>query len=201
MDTVWTGLIAGIVAFVATLLTQFLTQRHQKNLLNRELEYQTRAALRQTYDRLLVAQRRSREASLRLAEARQIAKSAKKRLEAEATQTHTVFIEHYHQLNLDASPEMWVEARTLRHVLDGLLKAARKGHATKAADLAEDARNARQNLERSFRTRLGYDALQCRQPIAAKYDKLPDLALFLEKSEAAKRARSRRARLRAWIRR
>jgi hypothetical protein len=173
MDTIWTAVVAGGVAGIVALATQHLTQRHQTNLLTRELEHQTRAALRQTYDKLLVAQRRSREASLRFATSTSTADPSARdeALRAEATAAHVAFIEHYHQLNLDANREMWIDARGLRNVLDDMLKAAQAGEADRAKELVKPARAARQNLERSFRARLGHDVLQERKPLPAPYDK------------------------------
>jgi hypothetical protein len=87
-----------------------------------------------------------------------------------AKDAHTAFIEHYHQLNLDANREMWIEARGLRRVLDEMLKAAEDGDANKAKELYDLARDARQNLERSLRARLGHEALQDRQELGM-YDR------------------------------
>jgi len=153
MDAFWTSILAAGVAALVTLAVQFLTQRHQANLLTRELEHQTRAALRQTYDKFLVAQRRSREASLRLATGTDGAEESAGRETrgAAAIDAHTAFIEQYHQLNLDASKEMWVEARILRDVLDDMLKYAGKAdddraqtaHADHVKKLAKHARHAR----------------------------------------------------------
>jgi hypothetical protein len=173
MDTIWTGVVAGSVAALVTIAVQLLTQRHQRNLLSRELEHQTRTALRQTYEKLLGTQRRSRETSLRLAtRAAGVDTSAgDESLSGAATDAHVAFIEHYHQLNLDASREMWIEARGLRHVLDDMLEAAQEGDADRANELYELARAARQNLERSFRARLGHEVLQKRKPLSAPYDK------------------------------
>jgi len=173
VDTIWTGAVAGAAAAVVTLATQFLTQRHQMHLLNRELEHQTRAALRKTYDKLLVAQRQSREASLRAAaqsSGTDVSAGADK-LKAEATAAHNAFIEQYHLLNLDASREMWLDARSLRDVLDDMLKAAQGGDTEAAEQLFELARDARQNLERSFRARLGHEVLQARRDLPAPYEK------------------------------
>ena len=171
MDTIFTGLVAGGVAAVVTLLVQFLTQRHETNLLNRELEHQTRAALRGTYYKLLVTQRRSRDASLHLAE-QGGERNAPEATES-ATLAHSAFIEHYHRLNLDADERMWVEVRGLRDLLDDLLKAAREGDAAEAKRLFKLARKARQNLERSFRTRLGYEVFRARKPLG-DYDKVKE---------------------------
>jgi hypothetical protein len=175
MDTIWTGLLAGAAAAAVTLLTQFFTRRHQMNLLNRELEHQARAALRQTYGELLIAQRRSREASLQLAAApRTIGdddSSARDALTTAAIAAHSEFLERYHRLNLDASRTMWIEARGLRDVLDAMLKAAKEGEAIEVEQLGKAARHARQNLEGSFRLRLGYERLQGRKPLPEPFDK------------------------------
>src|SRR5439155_1212688 len=125
---------------------------HERQLQVRQLEYQTRAALRETYAELLVAQRRSREASLRLANEPGPAPSGD--LEVQAVSAHGHFIDLYHRLNLDASREMWEDARVLRNVLDHMLKEAKRGNAGECETLAKTARSARQNLERSFRIRL-----------------------------------------------
>jgi hypothetical protein len=65
----------------------------------------------------------------------------------------------YHALNLDASRDMWKDARALRSILDDMVKVARGGNAERCKELYEVARRGRQNLERSFRSRLGYDPL------------------------------------------
>jgi hypothetical protein len=143
---------------------------HQRSLQTQELEHQTRAALRQTYDKLLVAQRRSRETSRRAATTVQSKDGSADEALRAAEDAHTAFIEHYHQLNLDANGDMWVEARRLRRVLDAMLKAAKAGDVKKAAELHGRARDARQNLERSFRLRLGHEALQSRQSLG-EFDK------------------------------
>ncbi|MCA1698461.1 MAG: hypothetical protein LC790_05965 [Actinobacteria bacterium] len=207
MDTIWTGLVAGVVAFLATLLTQFLTQRHQLDLLTRELEHQTRAALRDTYNKLLVVQRRSRETSLALARRTGGADAADRNraLASQATAAHEAFVEHYHQLNLDASPEMWIEARGLRDVLDKMLELALGADAGEPATrpevneveaLAALARDARQNLERSFRSRLGHPTLQRRNKLC-EYDKISRLQPLLDELEAARAKATWAARLRA----
>lgn len=135
-------------------------EQHEEQLQTRQLEYQTRAALRETYASLLAAQRRSREASLNLARA-----SSDEALRSEAIACHGDFVVQYHRLNLDASREMWEDARGLRSVLDAMLKQAKLGNKNGTDDLSETARNARQNLQRSFRIRLGYDPLQDRNPL------------------------------------
>jgi len=193
MDAIWTGFVAGAVTAAAAVIGQLLTQRvqrkrlteelehrtqtvlreleHQSQLLTRELEYQTRAALRETYTRLLVSQRQSREASLRAAKRTVGANESVDDALGAAVEAHTSFIEHYHQLNLDVNREMWLEARGLRAVLDDMLKAAKKEDADEAALLYDLARDARQNLERSFRLRLGHEALQKRTPLG-KHDEV-----------------------------
>lgn len=65
---------------------------------------------------------------------------------------------------------MWEEVRGLRDVLDHMLVSAQEGNKGECEDLAELARDARQNLERSFRDRLGYEPLQERRPLG-DYDK------------------------------
>jgi hypothetical protein len=173
MDTIWTGAVAGGVAALVSVAVQLLTQRHQTNLLTRELEHQTRAALRETYGMMLVSQRRSREASLRLAviTARADGSIVDGALNEAAIEAHSAFIDHYHRLNLDASREMWIEARGLRDVLDDMLEAAQQGHEDEAKKLYEVARDARQNLERTLRARLGHEVLQKRNVLPDGYDK------------------------------
>jgi hypothetical protein len=197
MNAIWTGLVAGIIAFAATLVTHFLTRGVQRNLLDRELEHQTRAALRQTYDKMLVSQRRSREASLRLLQWADGTEGAPgyETLVEDATAAHAAFLEHYHQLNLDASPEMWIEARGLRHVLDDMLKTAQEHQTADAQHLSDLARDARQNLEGSFRLRLGYEVLQERKGLPHPYDKMSELEALKERSKAGRRAWPLRARL------
>lgn len=80
---------------------------------SRDLEYQTRATLRETYAHLLVAQRHSRQASVRLAEAG--GAKADEALKNETTAAHDEFTSLYHRLSLDSSPEMWRDARALNH--------------------------------------------------------------------------------------
>jgi hypothetical protein len=137
--------------------------RHEEQLQNRQLEHQARATLRETYAQLLVAQRRSREASVKLARAG--GASGDPELETQTVGFHDEFIGFYHQLNLDASKPMWDDARDLRRVLDELLAQARHGNTEGCEALRDDARSARQNLERSFRMRLGYEPLQDRQSL------------------------------------
>jgi hypothetical protein len=148
---------------------QVAEARHEEQLQNHQLEYQSRAALRETYAHLLVAQRRSREASVELARAG-TSSSDRQRLEREATAAHSDFIDQYHQLSLDASRDMWKDARGLRAVLDDMLKEARRGNRAACESLIKVARSARQNLERSFRIRLEYDPLQERRDLG-EYDR------------------------------
>jgi hypothetical protein len=134
-----------------------------------QLEHETREVLRRTYAELLVAQRRSREASLRLAEAG--GGPGREELAREATAAHDEFIYRYHELNLDSTGPMWLESRGLRDVLDDMLKAAKKGDDEECQGLRELARDARQNLERSLRNRLGHEEHQERNDLG-KYDKV-----------------------------
>ena len=97
---------------------------HEEFLQGRQLEHQTRAALRETYARFLVAQRRSRQASIALADAG--GSSSAKDLDKAALQAHDEFIDVYHLLNLDASREMWLDARGLRAALDDCSNSAKK---------------------------------------------------------------------------
>jgi hypothetical protein len=134
-----------------------------------ELEHQTRGALRETYAQLLVAQRRLREACLDLA--REGGAEGSADLQQKATSTLAEFIDAYHRLNLDASRDMWKDARGLRHVLEDMLKHAEKGDLERCEDLKREARHARQNLERSFRIRLSHKPLQKRRLLAQPYEK------------------------------
>lgn len=169
-------MVGGIAAFVIKRYENRAADRrlkaeelHDERLKSQEMEHQTRAALRETYAQFLVAQRRSRQASIDLAEARSTSSEAAPA--EEAFKAHSEFIDLYHRLNLDASQEMWIEARGLRHVLDDMLECGRRRDVKGAEALADTARDARQNLERSFRIRLGYQPLQKRRPLG-KYDKL-----------------------------
>ena len=89
-----------------------------------------------------------------------------------AESTHSEFIDLYHRLNLDASEEMWRDARALRHILDDMLDFGREGNAEKCEQLVRFARRARQNLERSFRIRLEHEPLQSRNDLGT-YNKKP----------------------------
>jgi gas vesicle protein len=137
--------------------------------LQRELEHQTREALRQGYTELLVSQRRCREACLRLAEAGGAERSSD--LAAEATAAHDAFLDAYHLLNLDSTTEMWQEVRGLRDVLDQMLDYAKAGR--DVVNLGDLARDARQNIERRFRERLGHQPHQKRRPLGV-YDKVEE---------------------------
>jgi len=163
------GVVAAVVAALVALWTHRREARQRDELLNRELEYQTRSALRETYGALLVKQRKSREASLRLA--LDGGSTHSQAFDREAVAAHDEFTDVYHQLNLDSSRSMWLEARGLRAALDDMLRLAQVGDAKGCEDAADLARDARQNLERSFRERLGYDAHQVRRPLG-KYDKV-----------------------------
>ena len=169
MEVLLGGVVAAAVSAIATLLTRSFERRHQDELLKRELEHQTRDTLRRTYADVLVTQRRSREASLRLARAGGAA--GNEGLAEAAIAAHDEFIDHYHLLNLDSSREMWLEARGLRHVLDEMLKLAQAGSARECETAADFARAARQNLEGGFRNRLGYQGHQARRNLG-DYDKV-----------------------------
>jgi hypothetical protein len=168
LDAAFTALFVGVAA---TFVVRWYENRadarrrqadheHEEEIQERQLEFQTRAALRDCYAQLLVAQRSSREASVELARA---GRSGKREQEKAAVQAHGEFIDRYHRLNLDADRAMWEDARALRRVLDELLKAGQQGDMAECELLVESARKARQNLERSFRLRLGHDPLQDRQ--------------------------------------
>ncbi|XUL87979.1 hypothetical protein ACQ86D_15960 [Streptomyces galilaeus] len=133
-----------------------------------ELRHQTRAALRATYAQLLVAQRRSRQLSIELAQAG--GKSTDSTLARQASVAHDEFINVYHDLNLDVSRQMWREVRALRHILDDMLKLAQAGKADECTKLSYLARAARQNLAGAFRAQLGHAPLQKRKPLD-RYDK------------------------------
>src|SRR5438874_11268879 len=129
MEVAVGGVIAAVVSAVVSagvsLWTQARERRQRNELLQKELEHQTLETLRRTYGQLLIAQRRSRELSVRLAEAGGTPSEAN--LAAAATAAHSEFIDFYHQLNLDSSRDMWFEVRGLRHVLDKMLDEARAG--------------------------------------------------------------------------
>ncbi len=163
------GVVAAAVSAAVTWWNQSRERRQRQQLLRQELEHQTRDALRQTYAQLLAAQRRSREASVQLATAGGVDGNGE--LAEAAIAAHAEFIDRYHQLNLDSSRDMWLEARGLRDILDKMLEFAQAGRAAECGSLVETARDARQNLERSFRERLGYQAHQKRR-LLGKYDKV-----------------------------
>lgn len=168
MEAFFGGLAAAFVSLFATVWTNKKLRRSNENMVARELEHRTRALLRDTYSKVLTAQRRAREEALRLAKE---GGGGASELAGAARTAHDVFIDQYHQLNIDASPEMWLEARALRHVLDDLLESAVAGDYTKCRELSAYARKARQNLERSFRLELNYEQLHERRSLPAKYDK------------------------------
>jgi hypothetical protein len=168
-------LVGGVAAYLVKRYENRAAERrrrdeelHDQRMQDQQLEYQTRATLRETYARLLVAQRTSRQASLRLGE--EVASAQQSPSKEAAVAAHDEFIDLYHRLNLDVDDEMWREARSLRKILDDLLAAALRGEVEKCRLLIDTARDARQNLERSFRIRLGYTPLQKRRCLG-KYDK------------------------------
>jgi hypothetical protein len=65
---------------------------------------------------------------------------------------------------------MWRDLRGLRSVLDDMLEYAQAGAGEECDALVRTAKWARQNLERSFRLRLGNEPLQKRRNLG-KYDK------------------------------
>jgi hypothetical protein len=146
-----------------------LTEDHDRRQLEQEHEFQSRQALRESYARLLVVQRRSRQSSLGLARARN---DQRERALIQAIQAHDEFIDEYHRLALDSNQTMWRELRRLRKVLDAMCQYAKEGDDAKCQSLSDAARHTRQNLERSFRERLGYAPLQDRKPLDEEYDKL-----------------------------
>ncbi|MFI6437280.1 hypothetical protein [Streptomyces sp. NPDC050759] len=159
---------AFFIGIVAGLIVKRYEAVHELRLQTLELEHQTRAALRATYSQLLVAQRRSRQASAQLAQAG--GEKSAPELATKAGTAHDEFISLYHSLNLDASKQMWLDVRGLRKILDAMLERARRGDAAGCAKLVGKARAARQNLERSFRDRLGHEPLQERKALG-EYDR------------------------------
>jgi hypothetical protein len=155
------AVVGGAVAYINS--ERILRQRKL------EFEAQTRAALRETYARLLIAQRESREASRDLA--KRVDDTNREALSDRARTAHDAFLDAYHTLNLDSSKEMWLEARGLRDVLDDMFALAKSGDEEQCELLVDTARDARQNLERAFRQRLGLDPHQKRNPLG-KYDKV-----------------------------
>jgi hypothetical protein len=145
---------------------------HDEQLQFREFEHQTRAALRETYAQFLIAQRRSREASLTLAKS--CSAPEKEYVVKQALEAYDEFIDFYHRLNLDATREMWIDARRLRKILEDMLKCAQQGEAQECERLKVLARRARQNLENTFRSRLRYepfDPLQLHKDLG-KYEQI-----------------------------
>lgn len=158
---IWNSLFGAIfVGVAAGLVVKWYEGRHESQLQSRQLEYQTKAALRATYSQLLIAQRRSRQASLQLATAEEADKPA---LEETANAAHDEFIHAYHDLNLDATRSMWLDAISLRERLDEMLECAHHGKIERCKELVLESRKARQNLEGSFRKLLGHDLLQNRK--------------------------------------
>ena len=119
-----------------------MSEAHDRRQQDHEHEFQTRQALRESYARLLVKQRRSRQLSLALTNAQGNV--------ADAEAAHSDFIDEYHRLALDAleTRSMWVQLRQLREALDALLLWAQVGERARCEQLYESARAARQNLER-----------------------------------------------------
>lgn len=132
-------------------------EEHERRQQQHALEFQARAALRDSYGRLLVAQRRARQAALALSTADSTTRTV---AEQAALKAHDGFIDEYHRLALDADKAMWDNLRDLRKALDSLLLWAREGDPETCRRRLTGARAARQNLERSFREKLGYQALQ-----------------------------------------
>ena len=128
---------------------------HNERLQLREFEHQTRAALRETYSQFLIAQRRSREASLTLVKSGTA--PGNEYMNEQALKAYDEFIDLYHRLNLDATREMWIDARRLRKILEDMLEYAQQGNAQECERLKKVARHARQNLENTFRSRLRYE--------------------------------------------
>jgi hypothetical protein len=145
---------------------QVFDQQHDKRQQESEHEFQTRKALRETYARLLIAQRQSRQASIALSSAKD--QERDKALVA-AGQAHDRFIDEYHNLALDADRPVWLELRALRHVLDEMLKDAEARDSEGCKSRVQMARAARQNLERTLRQRPGHKALQSRKDLG-QYD-------------------------------
>jgi hypothetical protein len=169
MEVLLGGVVAAGVGALVTWWTQRRQLEHQTREQERQLEHETREALRRTYAELLVAQRRSREGSLRLAEAS--GGPGREELARNAIAARHEFIDRYHELNLDSTREIWLEARGLRDVLGDMLKAANEGDNEECQRLGKVARKARQNLERSLRIRLGHEVHQRRRNLG-EYDKV-----------------------------
>jgi predicted RNase H-like HicB family nuclease len=144
------------------------SKEHDNRRQRQEHEFQSRSSLRDAYSRLLVAQRRSRQASLDLSEKQGESREAAL---TKAKDAHDDFIDEYHRLALDADRPMWLELRGLRHILDDMLKYAKQDDSPTCISLTETARKARQNLEISLREQLGHPPLQERNPLPGDYDK------------------------------
>lgn len=137
-----------------------LAEEHDRRQQHAAHEFQERAALRDAYAQLLVAQRRSRQTSLALAAASDETRAT---LRQAAREAHDQFIDEYHRLALDADRSMWLDLRELRKALDDMLTTAEEGDLQACTRLVGTARARRQNLERSFRVRLGHEPLQDRK--------------------------------------
>jgi hypothetical protein len=117
----------------------------------------------ETYAQFLVAQRRSRQASLALAKCGESDGDP----DRQALKAYDEFIDLYHHLALDASREMWLDARSLRSVLDDMVKYGQQEDVRECEQLVEIARKARQNLEDSFRVRLQYPPLHSHKDLGS----------------------------------
>jgi hypothetical protein len=109
----------------------------------------------------LAAQRRSRQASLGLAHSGGATPLTGPTAQV-AIAAHDAFVDQYHVLNLDVSPELWSDVVVLREILDDMLWLACQGRAKDCDELRDVARDARQNLEGRFRKELRSKELQPR---------------------------------------
>ncbi|MEO6700978.1 MAG: hypothetical protein ABI140_05185 [Jatrophihabitantaceae bacterium] len=167
-SALFTAGFVGIVAarFIHRIETRDADRRHREGL-----SHQTRAVLRDAYAQLLVAQRRTREASLRLARAQG---AARVEADLEVVNAYAQFIDQYHRVSLDASKELWRDLRKLRRVLGAMKRAARRADVERCDELFELARDARQNLEDTFRIELGHERLHARRNPLGRYDNVRD---------------------------
>jgi hypothetical protein len=162
-DALLKDAVVAVIGAFATALFVVIGGQWAVGSIQRQAE--ARTALRETFARLLVAQRRSRQASLTMAYSGSASRVQKEALAKAALSAHDNFIDEYHRLNLDVSRELWKDVRTLRGVLDDMLFYACQFKQEDCASLREDAKDARQNLEFSFRRQLRTAQLQTRREV------------------------------------
>jgi hypothetical protein len=144
-----------------------LAEEHDLRQQDIQLAYQTRSALRESYVRLLVVQRRSRELSIRRSDfPANAVDAATREATTAAIDAYDDFVNEYHRLALDADAEMWPHLRRLEATLKEMLAKAQEGDARTCRSLGREAAHARRQLEDTFRVHLGHAELH--YPTATK---------------------------------